>query len=110
VQGVLKLKKLVLFLLVFFIVALVSCSVTTPQVHGKNYVASIKSVDKVFHNLDCFHVKQIKPKNKIFFETCEEAFKAGYRPCKDCKPCQTVSAVSRREKLAVVWGRIKSLS
>ena len=40
----------------------------------------------VFHHPDCPSVTKMKDKNKVFFETREEAVEAGYKPCGQCKP------------------------
>ncbi|SFE00872.1 micrococcal nuclease [Thermoanaerobacter thermohydrosulfuricus] len=41
---------------------------------------------KIFHRPDCQWAKKIAPQNKVIFESREEAIKAGYRPCKVCRP------------------------
>lgn len=41
---------------------------------------------KVYHYLWCYHVKQIKPENRIEFKDECDAAKQGYRPCEHCKP------------------------
>ena len=46
------------------------------------YVASKKG--KVFHRPSCRFAKKIK--NKIIFKTKRKAKRAGFRPCKFCKP------------------------
>jgi methylphosphotriester-DNA--protein-cysteine methyltransferase len=48
------------------------------------YVGS-KTSDK-YHYPDCKWAKKISPKNLVTFMTAEEAAKAGYVPCKVCKP------------------------
>lgn len=48
------------------------------------YYASSKS-DK-FHYPWCVWAKKISPKNLIIFKSRKEALKAGYVPCKVCKP------------------------
>ncbi len=48
------------------------------------YVGSKKS-DK-YHDPDCRHAKNILPENEIWFDSVEEAKKAGYVPCGGCKP------------------------
>ncbi len=39
---------------------------------------------KVFHREGCSFTKRIK--EKIYFKSRRKAIKAGYRPCKKCKP------------------------
>ena len=41
---------------------------------------------KILCKEDCYHVKNISPKNKILFNTYEEGIEYGCRPCKHCKP------------------------
>ena len=41
---------------------------------------------KVFHKADCKSVGKMKPGNKVSFASSAEATKAGYKPCKSCKP------------------------
>jgi Metal binding domain of Ada len=57
-------------------------TVPTPQTEGK-YVAS-KSGTK-YHLPWCGSAKSIKEENKVWFETKEEAEKAGYAPASNCK-------------------------
>lgn len=49
-----------------------------------NYVGDMNT--KKFHLSSCHYVSQIKPENKIFFNSREEAIKDGYEPCKVCNP------------------------
>lgn len=48
------------------------------------YVASVSS-DK-YHNISCDYAKKIKEENKLYYETEEEARKAGKSPCSVCMP------------------------
>ena len=48
------------------------------------YVGS-KNSNK-YHNPDCKWAKKISSKNMVTFKTAQEAVKAGYVPCKVCKP------------------------
>ena len=41
---------------------------------------------KIYHYPDCGSVKKMKDKNKVYFNSFEEARAAGYRPCKNCNP------------------------
>ena len=43
-----------------------------------------------------------RPENVRFHETCEDAEKAGFRPCKRCKPDQAALAEQHAAKVAVV--------
>lgn len=50
----------------------------------QTFVGSRKS--NVYHRPNCSAAGRIKPENLISFKTKAEAEKAGYRPCKICKP------------------------
>ena len=39
---------------------------------------------KVFHRLNCGHVKRMRERNKVYFSSREGAVKAGFRACKIC--------------------------
>lgn len=41
---------------------------------------------KILCKEDCYHVKNIKPENQVWFNSIEEGLKYGCRPCKHCKP------------------------
>lgn len=41
---------------------------------------------KILCREDCYHVKNIKEENKIWFESIEEGIAFRCRPCKHCKP------------------------
>lgn len=41
---------------------------------------------KVFHREDCLYCNVIKPEDRVEFPSPQEAIKAGYAPCKICKP------------------------
>jgi|GEM_PF-3867924 len=51
------------------------------------YVYSDKSKKKTYHieGCDCNPLKRIKPENKRYFGSIEEAESNGYTPCKNCK-------------------------
>jgi len=48
------------------------------------YVGSKES--NKYHNPDCKWAKKISPKNLVTFKTAQDAVKAGFVPCKVCKP------------------------
>ena len=48
------------------------------------YVCSKKY--KILCKKDCYHVKNIKEENRIWFDTIDEAIKCGCKPCKHCMP------------------------
>jgi micrococcal nuclease len=50
------------------------------------YIASKGSKKFVFHRPDCLNAKRILEKNKIIFQTRDEALDSGYSPCRTCKP------------------------
>lgn len=68
----------VLFLIVTFLLASIAMAA------DYKYVGSKKS-DK-YHYPDCKWAKKIKPENLVTFKSAEEALKAGYVPCKVCRP------------------------
>ena len=39
-----------------------------------------------FHRPDCRYTKKIAPRNRVFFQSRQEAINQGYVPCKVCKP------------------------
>ncbi|GLH70153.1 hypothetical protein GETHPA_16860 [Geothrix rubra] len=41
---------------------------------------------KTFHRADCTFVAKMKPANRVAFANAAEAARAGYKPCKVCKP------------------------
>lgn len=42
---------------------------------------------KIFGRLDCASGKRLlKPENRVFFATLEDAVLEGYRPCQKCRP------------------------
>jgi AraC family transcriptional regulator of adaptative response/methylated-DNA-[protein]-cysteine methyltransferase len=49
-----------------------------------------------------------KPENVQFHATCEDAEKAGFRPCKRCKPNQTSPVDEHAEKIAAACRLIES--
>lgn len=44
------------------------------------------STSKKYHLPDCRYVLKIKPENKIYFQSLEDAKRQGYLPCKSCNP------------------------
>jgi len=52
----------------------------------KLFVGSKSS--KKFHTMQCASGKKISEKNRVVFRTAAEAEKAGYKPCKICKPAR----------------------
>ncbi len=49
-----------------------------------SYVGNKNS--KVFHSSDCSSVENTKDKNKVYFNTRDDAVNKGYTPCKACNP------------------------
>lgn len=39
---------------------------------------------KILCKEDCYHVKNIKEENRVWFDTIEEGLEYGCRPCKHC--------------------------
>ncbi|MBQ9009994.1 MAG: MBL fold metallo-hydrolase [Clostridia bacterium] len=58
----------------------------TPQTHpeAEYYVGNVKS--QRFHLPECEGAVKMSEKNKIRFDTRQEAIQAGYQPCGTCKP------------------------
>jgi hypothetical protein len=52
------------------------------EIQTKNLVAS-KSGTKVYY-VWCSGVSRIKPENKVYFDTVEEALNKGYKPASNC--------------------------
>jgi hypothetical protein len=48
------------------------------------FMGSITS--KKYHLLDCRYALKIKPENRIYFQSVEDAKRQGYLPCKSCSP------------------------
>ena len=62
-------------------------TVTTATVYDEEkhgYIGNKNS--KKFHRADCSGAKDMSDKNKVVFETKEEAIKEGYSECKTCNP------------------------
>ena len=55
---------------------------TQSKIHS--YVGNKNS--KVFHFATCESVSVMKEKNKVFFDSLDEAVGAGYSPCENCNP------------------------
>lgn len=55
-----------------------------PALALAEYVGS--SDRKIYHLPSCKWAKKIKSQSLVKFKTKQEAEKAGYRPCKVCKP------------------------
>ena len=57
---------------------------TTAATEFALYIGNKNS--RYFHYADCGGVSTMKEKNKVEFNTREEAVKAGYKPCPSCNP------------------------
>ncbi|WP_435366231.1 Ada metal-binding domain-containing protein [Desulfofundulus kuznetsovii] len=55
-----------------------------PTGSGGGYIGNKNS--KKFHRPDCRWAAEIAPHNRVEFRSREEAVKAGYVPCKVCRP------------------------
>lgn len=62
----------------------ISVSYAEQDVMSKQYVGNINS--KVFHRSTCASVEATKDKNKVYFDSPEQAESKGFRPCKNCSP------------------------
>jgi len=70
--------------LILFISLLCLLFLAALQSRPEYYVGSSQS--NKYHLVDCKWAKKISPKNLVKFKTVAEAKKAGYVPCKVCKP------------------------
>ena len=80
-------NKYVLFTAII-LVSLVAFSyiypILTNQNQTKQFVGSVNS--NVYHYPSCRYVDQIKPENRIWFSSSQDARNHGYRPCQVCNP------------------------
>ena len=68
-----------------FLAAIVALMILmTASALASSYVGNANS--RKFHYANCSMVGKMNPKNKVFLNTRDEAIKAGYIPCKRCKP------------------------
>ena len=54
------------------------------QANNYNYIGNSNSMK--FHYPECRWAKKISAKNKVYFDSKQEALDSGYVPCKVCKP------------------------
>lgn len=66
------------------IVAIVVVTASFATVLASTYVGNSKS--RKFHYADCHFAAKMNQKNRVYFNSREEFIKAGYVPCKRCKP------------------------
>jgi len=59
-------------------------AVAKPIAAEHRYIASKNG--KVFHNPNCSSAERIKPENRVFYNSRQDAINAGKRPCKLCNP------------------------
>jgi methylphosphotriester-DNA--protein-cysteine methyltransferase len=69
---------------IFTIVLLSALFLSGLQTKPQYYVGSSQS--NKYHLVECKWAKKISPKNLVKFKTVAEVKKAGYVPCKVCKP------------------------
>lgn len=83
-----KLLRLLLVSVILAISVLTFSHVAVPTAYAQDqeyaYVGSSKS--NKYHRPSCTWANRIKPSNLVGFSSKEEAAKAGYIPCKVCKP------------------------
>ena len=82
-----KILAVIIFLLVF-----VTSALTAEFWASKN--------SNKYHYPDCKWTQKIKPENLVKFKTPEEAIKAGYSPCKVCKPPASSKAESKTNDIS----------
>ena len=80
VVVVMRKIKILISILLLMVFSLVCLSLSADY----KYVGSANS--KKYHYPTCKWAKKITPKNMVTFKSAEEALKAGYVPCKVCKP------------------------
>ncbi len=66
------------------IVALVVLTASVTAVLASSYVGN--STSRKFHYADCASARKMNQKNRVYFNSRDEAVKAGYVACKKCKP------------------------
>ncbi len=66
------------------IVALVVLTASFASVLASSYVGNRNSGK--FHYANCTYARKMNQKHRVYFNAREEAVKAGYIPCKRCKP------------------------
>jgi micrococcal nuclease len=76
-KGVSTMRRIIIAFVV--IILLTAHVLASPQ-----YIAS--ALREPFHFITCAWAMKISPSNAVYYETREEAIKAGHRPCKFCKP------------------------
>ena len=69
--------------IIFMIVAVFMASFATVFANI-GYVGNSSS--HKFHYANCSTLKKMNPKNRVNFSSRDAAIKAGYVPCKRCKP------------------------
>ena len=83
-----KLLRPLLISVILAIAVITFSHVAAPTAYAQNqemtYVGSNKS--NKYHRPSCSAAQRIKPSNLVSFSSKEEAIKAGYAPCKVCKP------------------------
>jgi endonuclease YncB( thermonuclease family)/5-hydroxyisourate hydrolase-like protein (transthyretin family) len=70
------------YFLLFFVIFIIGLPLFTS--YAVTYVGSKNS--DVYHYPSCHYVDTIKPENRVYFSSPEDAIAAGYRPCKGCNP------------------------
>ena len=66
------------------VVTIIFMTATFATVLAANYVGNANS--KKFHVGNCSFVGKMNQKNRVDFQTRDEAIQAGYVPCKRCNP------------------------
>ncbi|WP_295359003.1 Ada metal-binding domain-containing protein [uncultured Succiniclasticum sp.] len=59
-------------------VLILICSTALAYVGNRN--------TRKFHHDSCSSVSQMKPSNRVYIETRDEAINSGYVPCQRCRP------------------------
>jgi hypothetical protein len=61
-------------------------SLSSPAEPKTRLVGSAASSSRKYHQLDCRYAQNIKPENRIYFASEEDAKRQNYQPCKVCSP------------------------
>lgn len=83
---------------------LILMAIPVQALAATGYVASKES--DVYHRSDCYYAEKISTKNKIKFNTQQQAEVAGYRPCKKCNPDQPQKPKETQRPIKVTQSQV----
>ncbi len=82
-------KKLTIIMATLFLAAFMFVWLAGPAAAAApkaGYLFIGNSSSRIYHTNDCTSAAKISAANTVYFKTKKEALKAGYTPCKTCKP------------------------